>query len=82
MHLVFDVSKYKSRGDLIPQLKDYYKIDYFTGLYEPILYLSDFWVINRDLIAVDDESLDRIKRVRDGEVQTESAKMKEDEMTE
>ena len=47
------------------------------GLYEPIVYLSDFWVLMRDLILVDEESLERIKRVKNGEKQEGT-----DEMTE
>ena len=67
LHLIFELATYKGRGELIPYIKDLYKIDYFTGLYEPIVYLSDFWVLDRDLIPVNNESLDRIKRVRGGE---------------
>ena len=36
-------------------------------MYDPILYLSDFWQLRRDMILADDENLERIQKVRDGE---------------
>ena len=38
-------------------------------MYDPIVYLSDFWVLMRDLVLVDEENVDKIKRVQGGEKQ-------------
>jgi hypothetical protein len=37
------------------------------GLYDPIVYLSDFWHLRRDLIPVNEESLENLRKVRLGE---------------
>ena len=57
-----------------------YKTDSLLGLYDPIVYLSDFWVLMRDLILVDLESLERIKKVKAGETQVGDEKLTEKEV--
>ena len=44
--------------------------------------MSDFWVLNRDLIPLDDDSLARMTRVRDGEHQSESPTISSADLTE
>ena len=44
-----------------------YHYDRTLGLIDPIIYLSDFWVLMRDLIILDTESMERIRKVRSGE---------------
>ena len=46
-------------------------------MHSPITYISDFWVLMRDLVRMDKESIDRIRRVRDGEKQEGDDKMTE-----
>lgn len=82
LHLVFENAQYKSRAELVPYIEKRYKIDYFTGLFEPLIYMSDFWQLERDLIPIDAESLDRMRRVRGGERQTESSTVIAADMTE
>ena len=82
LHLIFEIATYKSRAELVPFIKHLYKIDYFTGMFEPIIYLSDFWVLNRDLISLDEDSLDRMTRVRNGEHQSESPTINAADLTE
>lgn len=57
-----------------------YKTDSLLGLYDPVVYLSDFWVLMRDLILVDLESLERIKKVKAGETQVGDEKLTEKEV--
>ena len=52
-----------------PQLSHLYRWDHSLGVYDPIVYLSDFWQLNRDLILLDETSIDRIASVRNGEKQ-------------
>lgn len=80
LHVVYDTSIYKDRSELAPMNSHLYKIDYLLGLYDPIVYLSDFWVLMRDLILVDLESLERIKKVRAGEIQKGDEKQTEKEV--
>ena len=67
LHVVYDTTVYKDRGSLIPMTANYYHFDEQLGMYDPIVYLSDFWVLNRDLVHVDQENIDRIKLVKAGE---------------
>lgn len=50
MHLIYDTTIYKDRYGVHPHLNSLFKIDTTLGLYDPILFLSDFWVLTRDLI--------------------------------
>ena len=68
-HMVCDTSIYKSVQQIHPLLHQHFSIDHVLGLYEPILYVSDFWHMQRDLIMLEEESIDRIHKVRAGEVQ-------------
>lgn len=58
-------------------LGHYIRYEQQLGLHAPIVYLSDFWVLMRDLVRMDKESIDRIRRVRDGEKQEGDDKMTE-----
>ena len=44
--------------------------------------MSDFWVLDRDLIPLDEESFERIQKVRAGERQTEHPTISASELTE
>jgi len=77
LHVLCDTSVYKDRTQLIPMIQHLYKIDSTLGMYDPVIYLSDFWVLIRDLILLDDEGLERIKKVQAGEKQEA-----DDELTE
>ena len=72
-----DTSVYQSRGAFPPLLWRYFNTEQTLGFHAPIVYLSDFWVLMRDLVRVDKESIDRIRRVRDGEKQEGDDKMTE-----
>ena len=61
-------------------LRQYFHVEPSLGLHAPIVYLSDFWVLMRDLVRVDKENIDRIRRVRDGEKQEGDDKMTEKEI--
>ena len=61
----------------MPNVAHLFSADQMLGFYEPIVYLSDFWVLMRDLILLDPERLDRIKRVQAGEKQEGTAEMTE-----
>ena len=77
LHVVCDTSVYTSRGAFPPMLWHYFHTENTLGLHAPIVYLSDFWVLMRDLVRMDKESIDRIRRVRDGEKQEGDDKMTE-----
>ena len=53
LHLVCDTSAYESRRSLMPTVAHLFSFDHWLGLYDPIVYLSDFWVLMRDLILLD-----------------------------
>ena len=53
LHLVCDTSAYESRRSLMPNVAHLFSLDHWLGLYDPIVYLSDFWVLMRDLILLD-----------------------------
>lgn len=50
LHVVHDTTVYKDRGSLIPMTQNYYHFDDQLGMYDPVVLLSDFWVLNRDLV--------------------------------
>ena len=62
----------------------YYHITYNEnlGLYDPIVYLSDFWYLRRDLILMDNSALDRIKKVKSGESIEDDPNIKKADLTE
>ena len=55
LHVVCDTSVYESRASMMPLVAHLFKHTRFheLGMYEPIVYLSDFWVLMRDLVLVD-----------------------------
>ena len=65
-HVVCDHSIYKDMRQVNPLVARQFIVDHHLGMYEPILYVSDFWHLQRDLILLDQESLERIQKVRDG----------------
>ena len=68
LHVVCDTSVYESRASFPPAVGHLIRSNSGElGLYDPIVYLSDFWVLMRDLILVDEEHLERIKSVKKGE---------------
>lgn len=57
------------------------RYDASLGVYEPIVYLSDFWVLMRDLVLVNPESIERIEKVRAGEkIDTDNTDLPEKEI--
>lgn len=63
LHIVYDNSIYKSRQEFIPMIASFYNVEQTLGMYEPIVYLSDFWVLMRDLILLDKERVELIAKV-------------------
>lgn len=58
-------------------LHSFYHVDPTLGMYEPIVYLSDFWVLMRDLIHLDEERVELIQKVKAGETQKGDENMTE-----
>ena len=77
LHLLHDNTVYKSRDSWMPLIAHLMRHDKVLGTYDPILYLSDFWVLMRDLVLVDIENLDRIRKVQAGEKQEGEESMDE-----
>lgn len=82
LHVVCDTSVYESKASFPPNVYHLLKpgVDRYLGLYRPIVYLSDFWVLMRDLIIIDAESIERIKKVRSGEKQIGTEEMSDKEI--
>jgi len=70
LHVVFDETIYANRQGFVPLVAHLMTADPILGLYFPIVYPSDFWVLMRDLFLLDQELIERIARVRKGETQT------------
>jgi hypothetical protein len=54
LYLVYDNTAYQMPQGPPPQIKDKFKIHYETNMYEPIIYLSDYWVLKKDLVLVNE----------------------------
>ena len=67
--MVYDTQIYKDVRQINPLLQRKFVIDHVLGLFEPLLYVSDFWHMQRDLIILEKESIERIQKVRGGEEQ-------------
>ena len=67
LHIIFDNTVYQSANGFIPLVAHLIRYDKSLGTFYPILYPSDFWVLMRDLVLVDKESVDRIRKVKAGE---------------
>ena len=58
--MVYDTQIYKDVRQINPLLQRKFVIDHVLGLFEPLLYVSDFWHMQRDLIILEKESIERI----------------------
>lgn len=59
-HLVFDRNEYSiDYEDVSPFLLPYLKLDLTYGIYLPLIYASDFWVLKKHLIQVDSNFTDQ-----------------------
>lgn len=56
LNIVADHSIYDGNqpNTIPPEIQKYLSVDWETKAYSPILYLSDFWVLNKDLIALNE----------------------------
>jgi hypothetical protein len=54
VNLVYDTSKYKRDGQMPAEVASNLKIDWINYAYEPIIYLSDFWVLKKDMPILND----------------------------
>ena len=68
-NVICDHSIYKDLRAVNPLVARWFRVDHMLGLFEPILYVSDFWHLKRDLILLDKEAIERIEKVRSGEEQ-------------
>lgn len=80
LHVICDTTVYKDTSGIIPMVAHLFNYDATLGFYTPILYLSDFWVLMRDFVMMDQEGLDRIHKVQAGEKQEGDADMTEKEI--
>jgi hypothetical protein len=71
-NLIYDTTIYSNSNkgqQPNPLIQKHFAIDRVLGFFDPILYVSDFWHMQRDLVIVDDESVERMNKVRGGEEQ-------------
>jgi Cleft lip and palate transmembrane protein 1 (CLPTM1) len=55
LYLIYDNSAYSTADGGPPiQIRDKMRIDHETNMYYPITYLSDYWVLKRDLIMINE----------------------------
>lgn len=54
INLVADATHYNSKGGIPAEVSKRMKINWETFLYEPIIYMSDFWLIKRDYVELND----------------------------
>eukprot|EP00353_Schmidingerella_taraikaensis_P001847 CAMPEP_0185599028 /NCGR_PEP_ID=MMETSP0434-20130131/82409_1 /TAXON_ID=626734 ORGANISM="Favella taraikaensis, Strain Fe Narragansett Bay" /NCGR_SAMPLE_ID=MMETSP0434 /ASSEMBLY_ACC=CAM_ASM_000379 /LENGTH=160 /DNA_ID=CAMNT_0028228245 /DNA_START=123 /DNA_END=605 /DNA_ORIENTATION=- len=80
LHVLHDKTIYKNKSSFVPLIAHIMSHDPTLGTYNPIVYMSDFWHLMRDLVKVDTETLDRVKRVRNGEKQEGKEGMSEKEI--
>lgn len=69
LHVIHDKTVYKDSKGFVPLVAHLSRFDGKIGIYNPIMYLSDFWHLMRDLVLIDEESISRISKVKAGEVQ-------------
>lgn len=77
-HLICDQTVYKDRTAFSPLIYYSMSFDDKLGLYDPILYLSDFWYLRRDLILMDQTAVERIKSVKSGQTISSDPNVKND----
>lgn len=53
LYLIMDTQKY-SPNSLPPPVAKVIEFDFDTMTYQPIMYLSDYWLLKRDLIMVNE----------------------------
>ena len=68
LHVIHDKTVYKDSKGFVPLVAHLSRFDGKIGVYNPIMYLSDFWHLMRDLVLIDEESIERIAKVKAGEV--------------
>ncbi len=52
LYVIFDNSAYQTSDGIPIQIKPYMRIDHQTNSYYPMTYLSDYWVLKKDLVMV------------------------------
>ena len=52
--MVADNTPYPKTGNIPSEVSKNLKVDWRIEAYEPIIYMSDFWLLKRDLIELND----------------------------
>jgi hypothetical protein len=52
--VVADNTPYPKQGGIPSEVSKNLKIDWKIDAYEPIIYMSDFWLLKRDLVELND----------------------------
>ena len=61
INLLFDNMIYSKNSPMSPELMAHMKIVH--GLYEPIIYLSDFWNLKKNMVALNSTLVSEIKEL-------------------
>ena len=54
MNLIYDNTPYQKDGTMPSEVAQALKVDWKKGTYQPIIYLSDFWILKKHLIPIND----------------------------
>lgn len=54
LYLLYDPQMYEYPNGVIPQVAPYLKLDFDTMCYHPIIYLSDYWLLKKDLVMINE----------------------------
>jgi len=54
VNLVADATHYSTKGGIPAEIAKRLRADWEKYIYEPIIYMSDFWLIKRDYIELND----------------------------
>lgn len=58
LYLIYDNSAYSANEGPPIQIRQLMQLNYETMSYSPIIYLSDYWCLKKDMVLVNDTLLD------------------------
>lgn len=54
LNLIHETTAYTKTGDIPRELYSYLQVDFDTYTYQPIMYMSDFWVLKKHMIQLNE----------------------------